>query len=272
MLTEVHSEQQAVVGADPVVDNEHVDSHYEAVGKVYEGAFFYRAGPFNDWLAENVASAMNLSAGMTLADVGGGTGAFVQLLSDQNQLGECVIVDPSEAMLEKARQRRMRTELLGADEFAAQSGALFDRILLKEVVHHLEDRHTIYSGLHRRMRPGGRLVIVTRPKYEIDYPFFAAAKEQWALHQPEPDEGKAELEAAGFQPVHTLVLTYPCSIATKEWLGFVRVRGWSTFNIFSDSELEEGCAEIIRKYGDTETLTFEERIVLVIADASEREA
>ena len=137
----------------------------------------------------------------------------------------------------------------------------------KEVVHHLEDHVKVYSGLHRRMRPGGRLVVVTRPKYEIDYPFFAAAKEQWALHQQEIGEIKGQLEAVGFQPVVTLSHTYPCSIATKEWLWFVRGRGWSTFNIFSDREIEEGCNEIIQKYGNGDMLTFEERIVLVIAKA-----
>merc|ERR1711998_310488 len=92
-------------------DNAHVSSHYEQVGEEYESAFFYAEGPYNTWLAENVGKTMTLTNGLTLADVGGGTGHFTKMLVDAHSLGSCVVVDPSPAMLEKAQERDFATEL-----------------------------------------------------------------------------------------------------------------------------------------------------------------
>lgn len=48
--------------------------------------------------------------------------------------------------------------------FVQQAGQAYDRLLLKEVVHHFEaaDLPKLFAGAFRQLRPGGRLVVMTR--------------------------------------------------------------------------------------------------------------
>jgi hypothetical protein len=201
----------------------------------------------------------------------------------------------------------------------------YDRVLLKEVIHHLDpsDRVGIFEGLRNGFSSGGggggggdggddrdegddggeedgendgrkeeeeegggvwdcrrprdcktseegggaSLLVVTRPKNEIDYPLWPGAREAWARDQPGAFELEDDLRAAGFRMVTSRIMTYPCAVDLKSWLGMVRNRFWSTFSNFTDEELEAGCATIAeeaRVDGDGR-VHFEERLVFISA-------
>jgi len=250
-----------------------VTQNYEEVGKVYEKALFYAPGPYNTWLADEVTSALALQGGEALADVGGGTGSFTKELMDRAVDLRPLVIEPSTSMLVKARERGLATLLTDAAAFASSSKSqkiedpAFDRVLLKEVAHHLDDRVNLFAGLRRHLRPGGRMLIVTRPKKDIDYPFFKAAKDVWIAHQPDPQEYVTEMLLAGFSNARVVDSwkAFPCSTSKVDWFSFIRNRGWSTFAHFDDAALQDGCNEIDLCFNGDD-LKFEDRLVFVVGD------
>jgi len=152
--------------------------HYEAVSAAYEEAFFYASGPYQDWLLSTVCSHLRLeSPTLRLADVGGGTGNFTAELCAAAQLVEpALCVDNSPEMLEQAAARpRLAPLCLDAVAFACREpeAPLLDRVLLKEVVHHIPEADVpeLFAGLAAQLATNGVVLTVTRPQ-EVDYPLF----------------------------------------------------------------------------------------------------
>jgi len=102
----------------------------------------------------------------TVALVGVGTGQEAVLLRERFPAWKLIGVDPSEAMLTKARQK------LG-DEIELKAGTLqdhreianVDALTLVGVLHHLnsvEEQRDLLRVAHQRLKPGGLLVLGTQ--------------------------------------------------------------------------------------------------------------
>ena len=163
----------------------------------------------------------------------------------------------------------------------------YDHILLKEVVHHLDDRVAIFRGMHQGFRqnnmdhgnddddddddtsPPPSLLIITRPQTDIDYPLWPAARAVWAAHQPSATQLVAELQQAGFSRVTSRLESYPCQIALTAWQTMVQERFWSTFSKFSDEELKQVCEEMsvtqAERLDEKGVLHFQDRLVFLSA-------
>jgi len=147
---------------------------------------------------------------------------------------------------------------------------------MKEVVHYFTPPHrvSIFRGVNNSLlTPDGvprppSLLIITRPKYDIDYPLWPAARNVWANNQPHVDEIERDLLGAGFQNVTHRVEKSVCNMGLEQWLDMVKGRCWSTFSNFSDDELVDAC-EIIRKDANvddsTGEISFEDRLLFITA-------
>lgn len=242
--------------------------HYNDVAKDYANAEFYRDGTYRDWQLRLVGKALGSNVA-SVADVGGGDGTFTR---------DCVlsevfveVIEPSEAMVKMVPSSlsSKNTVFVHSDAAAwaaATGGRTFDAILLKEVVHHIIDRSVFWGDvLARRVAANGVVVVVTRPKVEIDYPFWDAARVVWSENQPAEAEIASELTAAGFSNVSTTVETFPMSFPLERWLALIRSRFWSTFSAFSDAELDDAIDIVRQREQRADGLVeFEERIVVVV--------
>jgi hypothetical protein len=246
-----------------------------------------------------------------ILDIGGGTGNFAQALllvveveEEEEDAGEntskgggesaqghhITVVDPfldPTATIESSQQQL---------SFVKESAEIFltprttnttttswrsnvHQVLLKEVVHHLEDRVGIFRGMYNDLQqspedssspsPFPSLLIVTRPQTEIDYPLWDAARQVWKDHQPSADLLCRELQQAGFTDIQQTLEAYPCQISLTRWQSMIQQRFWSTFSNFSDAELQEACQLIADEYQDridsNGILHFEDRLVLITA-------
>jgi len=254
-----------------------LSSHYGGVRAVYEQAPFYAPGPYEAWLSKVVGTQMGLDATHALADVGGGSGDFATKLKEKFGARWLSIVEPSAEMLAGAEANALvdsascadAVEWAAAETAPSSDPATFDRILFKEVIHHIDavERPDLFRALReKRLCDDGRLLIVTRPQRAIDYPMWPAAYEVWAQNQPSEEELAAELKEAGFGAVHVNMHRYPHEVGVEEWCRLVRGRFWSTFSEFTDEELEVGCAHI-RAAGRAGVLHFEDRLLLIDAGA-----
>ncbi len=124
--------------------------HFNLVADLYE-----RAAQFV--LTEPLAEILSLSPDVLLLDVGGGTGRVAAAL--RGLAREVVVADPSEGMLRRAAAKGLASVRAPAEYLPFPSG-IFDRILMRDALHHVRDQRRTIHELWRLLAPGGRLVIV----------------------------------------------------------------------------------------------------------------
>ena len=142
-----------------------------------------------------VVAALELQPGMTVADVGAGTGYFTVRLARAVPQGKVIATDIEPDMVRYLRERAAREQLAnvealecGATDPKLPAGAV-DRILVVDVWHHLPDRIAYARGLAASLKPGGKLAIV-------DFT-MAATHGPPKHHRLAPDAIEADLRAAG---------------------------------------------------------------------------
>ena len=248
-------------------------AHYDSVASHYGEADFYKRGPYRDWQLAVIRAALRLEPGARLADVGGGDGAFGLDCVRGVEGWALEVVEPSAAMRGAGGSAPDGVTFAAQDAvaWARDAGApRCSRLLLKEVVHHVDPgaRAAFFADARaKRLAAGGRALVVTRPRVDIDYPFWDAARDVWAAHQPSEADLADELRAAGFSAVDVSVEAYAMEMPLERWLDLVAARFWSTFAHFDDAALAAGIADVrARATPDADgTIRFEERLVLIDA-------
>ena len=115
---------------------------------------------------DDVVRALELSPGMTVADVGAGTGYFAVRLARAVPQGEVVAsdLDPDTVRSLEDRARREHLANLHAIRATPTSSGLaahsVDAILVVHVWHHIADRAAYARDLAAALRPGGKLLVV----------------------------------------------------------------------------------------------------------------
>jgi len=229
------------------------EQHYVDAAKLYDKQVFYDVkGPLVQWQMEQVLSKLSLSSSTRLADIGGGTGIFTLELVQRSGCS-AVLVEPAPEMIKQAEEREggagMKCICDSVQGFLAsckESNEKFDRMLLKEMAHHIpeEERAEAFTGLANLLAPGGRLLILTRP-HSPDYPLFADARTEWQKDTPATFHPGLEdaLRAAGLK-VETKPEAFPMALPKSVWYDMVRQKFWSCFSNLSDEQLEAGIKEL----------------------------
>lgn len=113
--------------------------------------------------AETIRGAVTFPHGARAIDIGAGTGLLGFSLLDR--LGELVLADTSDGMLEQARRKiadggHDNVQAIHLDLIADPSpdSAPFDLVVSQLLLHHVEDTAAALSAMHRLLVPGGQLV------------------------------------------------------------------------------------------------------------------
>ncbi|NIR29729.1 MAG: class I SAM-dependent methyltransferase [Gammaproteobacteria bacterium] len=231
-----------------------VHEHYRRLAQSYDDLLSY-SGDFVRCLSKKIVEKLRLRPDDVFVDVGGGTGMYTADILEQVPLRHPVtLVDPFAEMLAKAPpELPVRRVCMDALTFSAQPGH-YDKVLMKESVHHVQDRPALFGNLHRRLNPGGILLLVHIPPV-IDYPLFEAALERSKTWHADPDQLARQLEAAGFT-VERDALDYRHVIDKEAYFRMVRHRYMSLLSSFSDEELAVGLQEMAERYADRDMLEF----------------
>jgi SAM-dependent methyltransferase len=144
-------------------------------------------------LARQITGA--LAPGYRVLEVGCGNGNVLAALREAAPRGTVVGLD---LYIEGLRHARRRTScpLVQGDVDAVPFRARFDLIGLFDVIEHLPDDRGLLRGLHRLLKPGGRLLI-TVPAHRSLWSYF----DEVAHHRRryETDELAATLVTAGYE-------------------------------------------------------------------------
>ncbi len=115
----------------------------------------------------DVAAMLELSPGLTVADIGAGTGYFLPHLSPAvGDEGAVLALDVEPNMVEHMRARAAEAGLTNvtarvvdpADPGLAPGSV--DRVLIVDTWHHIEDRPAYAARLAEALRPGGFVLVV----------------------------------------------------------------------------------------------------------------
>jgi len=146
---------------------------------------------------KEVTDLLECQAGMTVVDLGAGTGYFLHYLSEAvGPEGHVLALDISRSavdwmssQVEREGLQNVQLELVAPDD-PALSPRSVDRILVANTWHHISERVDYAEKLLAALRPGGLLLIVD---FTIDSPEGPPPKMRLTN-----DTVVRELEAAGF--------------------------------------------------------------------------
>jgi ubiquinone/menaquinone biosynthesis C-methylase UbiE len=148
----------------------------------------------------DIVAALDLEPGMTVADVGAGTGLFTLLFAERLTAGKVLAVDISQQLLdyiaEKARGAKIAnvTPILGTDSSIQLEPDSVDLVFVCDTYHHFEYPVLILESIHAALRAEGRLVI-------IDFERVQGVSSQFALDHVRAGKGTVtdEIKDAGFE-------------------------------------------------------------------------
>lgn len=147
---------------------------------------------------KEIVDAMAIAPGMTVADVGAGTGYFEPYLSRAvGPSGTVLAVDIEPSMVQWLRDRGAREHWsnvrasVGAVDDPKLPAHGTDRVLVVDTWHHIPDRAAYAGKIAAALAPGGTLTIV---EFKLDSPHGPPAH-----HRIAPDALEAELKSAGFE-------------------------------------------------------------------------
>lgn len=162
-----------------------------------------------DWLErpereteENVEGALNtigLRPGMTVAEIGAGTGyVALRMAKRVGPAGKVYANDVQPEMLELLRQNAAKAGIqnvqtvLGGESDPKLPAGQMDLIILVDVYHEFSQPQRMLQGIRAALRPDGHLVQLEYRKEDPAIPILPD-------HKMSVAEAKAEVEAEGFR-------------------------------------------------------------------------
>ena len=154
---------------------------------------------------ERVLDLLRIAPGMTVADVGAGTGYFtVRIAKRVGPTGHVLATDVQPEMIAMLDQRIARDKLanvttIRATEHTAELPAqCCDLVLLVDVYHELADPPGVMAGVKAALKDGGRLALVEYRGEDPDVPIKP-------VHKMTLDQIRREVAGLGFTFVSSII-------------------------------------------------------------------
>lgn len=183
-------------------------------------------GSRDDWQrVPDVMAALAIGEGSQVADVGAGSGYFTAHLSRYvGDGGRVYAVDISERALAQLRQL---VESRGLENVEVVRGEIddpklpessLDAVLVVNAYHMMTEYSAMLSGMHKALKPGGRIVIIDR----IPSDPVAARDRQTAQYELSIDLVAGELRDAGFEVLEQDQLFAESGQGRQQWMLIAR--------------------------------------------------
>jgi predicted methyltransferase len=150
-----------------------------------------------------IIAACQIKPGMTVADIGAGTGLFTRMFADAvGKEGRVIAVDISRKFLDHITQTckqqnlsNVDTVLCKADSAELPDGCA-DIAFICDTYHHFEYPLRTMASIHRALKPGGRVVLV-------DFRRVPGQSTDWVLNHVRAGQEvfESEIAQSGFRKV-----------------------------------------------------------------------
>jgi ubiquinone/menaquinone biosynthesis C-methylase UbiE len=108
-------------------------------------------------IPEKIITLSKLTGKETVLDAGGGTGRVSQFLV--GNADQIVVADQSYGMLQQARRKEKLWLTCSKTEDLPLAKNTFDRVIMVDALHHVENQGKTTLELWRVVKPGGRIII-----------------------------------------------------------------------------------------------------------------
>lgn len=116
---------------------------------------------------KEILKACNITPGMTVADIGAGTGLFTRLFSNAvGPKGKVYAVDIAKNFIDhigRMAKAEKRTNIVGVickqDDVNLPANSI-DLAYICDVYHHFEYPHKTMRSLHKALKPGGQVIVI----------------------------------------------------------------------------------------------------------------
>jgi len=231
-----------------------IDKHYQRLAKDYD-EFLYYSPEFVRALTEKMVDQLKLASSDLLADIGCGTGMYALDILEQVDLEQPVIgVDPYPEMLAQIPDQVPITPVAEDALAFSRREAKYNKVLIKETIHHVDQRDEFFANIYRNLPTGGIMLLVHVPP-DVKYPLFDAALQRCLGWHADPNELVAQLKRAGFE-VERGSLDYWHALPRDHYFAMVKSCYMSVLTSFSEEELASGLEQMKAKYADRSVLHF----------------
>jgi predicted methyltransferase len=152
---------------------------------------------------DKIVEACQIRAGMTVADIGAGTGLFTRLFAPLvGQKGRVFAVDISQEFVDHIELAARKDNLPNIEGVVCTPDSVglpessVDLVFICDTYHHFEFPHKTMQSIHKALKPGGRVVL-------IDYRRIAGKSTDWVMGHVRAGQEVVEKEitACGFRQV-----------------------------------------------------------------------
>lgn len=153
---------------------------------------------------DEIIERMKLSPGDRVADIGTGTGLFVEPFSEAvGEEGWVYALDIAPKFVERVEKlaeiknlNNVTPVLCGQNDIRLAPGSI-NAAFICDVYHHFEYPEQSLASIHKAMKPGGKLVV-------IDFERVPGKSREWTLNHVRAGKEvfRAEIEKAGFRFVN----------------------------------------------------------------------
>ena len=244
-------------------NSEQVQNHYQKLSENYDDLWEY-SKDFIKFISKNISEHLELKSTDIFLDLGCGSGLFTKEINKQIKfINPIFCSDISSDMLANlSDDSQYKCIATDAISFSSQPG-LFDKILIKEMIHHLnrEEQECLINNLFKRLNYNGRFLLILLPP-TIEYPLFDSALRKYERLQPHYNYLVKLFKEAGFQTQVNFV-KYPLNISKTKYIKMVENRYMSLLSSFNDREISEGIDEIKQNYSNKDILSFQDIFVFI---------
>lgn len=241
-------------------EKESIQNHYQNIAQGYNT--FWNS--IDKLVCPKIIEYLELNATDNFVDLGCGTGLVAKTINNNiNFVNPVVCVDMSEEMLKEiSSEKKYKPIVMDVVEFAAQ-GDKYDKILVKGMIHHINDKQKFLSDLFNKLTPNGILLIVMHPP-TVEHPLFKTALNKYEELQPHYESIDFFLKEVGFK-TKTALIEWPISINKSTFIEMVQNRYMSFLSSFKEEEIQAGIREIEDKFSDLDVLKFPEKLIFITA-------
>jgi hypothetical protein len=237
-------------------------NHFDGIADIYDSIWHF-SDTYKEWMLSHILKILKFDKDDIFVDIGGGTAVYTKLILENSKLiKKAYCIEPSIKMSNIAKKYKDIIIYNENSNIFSKRELTYDKILIKEAIHHIQNRRFLWNNLYKNINLKGQILIITRPQ-NIRLPLFKKARDVFYQNQPSFKTLQNELEKEKFD-VNISFDTYNLKIKKEIWLYMIRQRFMSDLGCFSDKEIDKGIQEI-NKNIKSDKLNINDDIIFINA-------
>lgn len=219
-----------------------MNEHYNSIAVNFDENWSFSSEYIN-WMTNNIIDFLQFNSSDIFADIGAGTGLYTNIINEKILFNNPILfIEPSYDMTKSIEHNNKYNIFNETSDIFLDRNISFDKILFKEVIHHISDRNSLWKKLYKNLNINGIFLVITRPQ-NIKIPLFSKAKDAFKINQPNYNIFIEEAKNAGFE-IDINIKSFNFSLEKERWFKMLRDRFMSDLTTFTDKEIEEGIYEL----------------------------